>query len=222
MKRRAVLFGQSILLILLLTLGKHAFAVFCKGLAIGLQDRLILAMAFYAVVTILALAIVSIGPLLTRSPGAVCHLMGFSRERFSLSWFLVIAGVWVLPNVANPLLLGGTWRIPNVGLALFNGIILAPVLEEIIFRGWLQGCLHGLIVIGDGSRRRIRLVILIQSLVFALSHFDVLQPSTIPPIPFGMHFLGGASLGFLAYRTNSIWPGVVAHFLGNLGAAMNG
>jgi membrane protease YdiL (CAAX protease family) len=222
MRPRAVFFGQSILLILLVTLGKHAFAIFCKGLASGSHGTLVLTVVYYAVVTVLALSIVAIGSLLTRPSSALCHLLGFSWEKFSIPWFLVIAGLWVLPNVANPILFGGRWRVPGLGSALFVGLILAPVLEELIFRGWLQGSLHGLIGVGDGSCRRIMLVILIQSLAFSLSHFDVLQPSTIQPIAFGLHFLGGASLGLLAYRTASIWPGVVAHLLGNLVAAMNG
>ena len=222
MKSRAVFFGQSILLILLVTLGKHALASFCKGLASGSHDRVVPALAYYAIVTILALFVVAIGYLLTRPSGALYQLLGFSWKEFSIPWFLVIAGLWVLPNIANPMLFGGRWKMPGIGSALFIGIILAPVLEEIIFRGWLQGSLHGLIVVGDRSWRRIVLVILIQSLVFSLSHFDVIQPSTIQPIAFGLHFLGGVSLGFLAYKTNSIWSGVVAHLLGNLVAALNG
>ena len=96
----------------------------------------------------------------------------------------------------EPDIVRGKMEGAGLGSALLVGRILAPVLEEIIFRGSLQGFLHGLIAVGDGSCRRMMLVILIQSLAFSLSHFDVLQPSTIQAIALGLHFLGGASWVF--------------------------
>jgi membrane protease YdiL (CAAX protease family) len=218
MKTRAVFLGQSILLILLVTVGGQAVARFLKGLT---HDRLTLAVTYYALVTMIALSVVAIGSLLTRTPAKPYRLLGFSWTRFSLPWFLAMAALWLLPNVINPLL-GKSWKMPEIGSAFFIAIILAPVLEEVIFRGCLQGSLHDLILACDASWRRIALVILIQSLTFSLAHFDLLQPHTIQPIPFAVHFLGGVSLGFLAYRTGSVWPGAVVHFIGNLSAAMNG
>ena len=131
MKSRAVFFGQSILLILLITLGKHVFASFGRGLASGSHDGLVLALAYYAIVTILALTVVGIGDLVHARPsGALYQLLGFSWEKCSIRWFLVIAGLWVLPNVANPLLSGVEWKMPKIDSALFIGVSLRRFLRD--------------------------------------------------------------------------------------------
>ncbi len=225
MKARAILLGQTILLILLVTLGRYGVARFLTGLIHDPRaHETAYRVANYVLVTLFALSILAIGSLLTRASGNPYRWLGFSWEKFSLLWFLAIAALWLLPNVINPLV-GGGWKTPEISLALFLAVILAPVFEEVIFRGCLQGSLHDLILIrGVTSWRGIVLVILIQSLPFSLAHFDLFQPRTIRLIPFVMHFVGGASLGFLAYRNASVWPGVAVHLLGNVSAAaaMNG
>ena len=105
--------------------------------------------------------------------------------------------------------------------SLVISVFLAPLFEELIFRGGLQGSLSAFLATYGTDVWTLILAVLIQSVVFALWHFNVLDPRTIRPIPFVLHFLGGVTLGYLTYRTNSIWPGVVIHAIGNMSAEMN-
>ncbi|HXF83995.1 MAG TPA: CPBP family intramembrane glutamic endopeptidase [Anaerolineales bacterium] len=78
-------------------------------------------------------------------------------------------------------------------------VILAPPVEEIFFRGFLF----------QGFRQRYGLVpgILISSLIFGLAHMD---PTSLIPT-----FLLGAVLAYIYHRSNSVWPGIILHFLVN-------
>lgn len=134
-------------------------------------------------------------------------------------WFVMVSLGWLIPNTLN-LFSGGGWRLPEMNRALLGAVMLAPLLEEVVFRGGLQGSLMGFLAPHGVAVRRLALVILLQSIVFALCHFNVLDPRTIRLVPFALHFLGGAALGYLAYRTNSIWPGIVIHAMGNMSAYM--
>jgi hypothetical protein len=83
--------------------------------------------------------------------------------------------------------------------------LLAPLCEEIAFRGYLQTTLL--------LRRPPRAAIGAGALVFAAIHLD--------PVRFPALLLLGAVFGWLAWRAGSVWPAVAAH-LGNnaLGAAV--
>ena len=85
-------------------------------------------------------------------------------------------------------------------LLVITIVILAPVGEEILFRGFLQKYLEN--AWGDVTR-----AILFSSLFFAAIHFN----------PFWMiqiYFLG-VLLGYLAWKTNSIIPCIVFHVIIN-------
>ena len=79
-------------------------------------------------------------------------------------------------------------------------VLLAPVLEEIFFRGYLF--------------QKIRLVlkpkesIILQGLLFGVIH---LSPAT-----YLSHSTMGILFGFFKYRTNSLLPGILCHALWNL------
>lgn len=75
----------------------------------------------------------------------------------------------------------------------------APLGEELLFRGAIQRCLHG--------RVRPWAAILTSSLLFALIHGN--------PVQMVGGFTMGLVLGWLYYRTGSIWPGVMMHFVNN-------
>lgn len=97
--------------------------------------------------------------------------------------------------------------------ALFNGImreplgyiavgIVAPIAEEMVFRGAVLRVL--LQLAGD---KRHWIAIGISALLFALVHGNVAQ---------GVHAtIAGLMLGWLYYRTNSIVPGIVMHWVNN-------
>jgi len=83
------------------------------------------------------------------------------------------------------------WAIPFV---LF--ISLAPgLMEELLFRGYLQTRLL--------QRWKPGFAIVVSSSLFALFH--------ITPHSMALAFIAGLYLGVLAWRTGSIWPGVLCH-----------
>lgn len=84
-------------------------------------------------------------------------------------------------------------------MALLLGGVVAPVAEEVFFRGYLQAGLR--------SRWGARWALVISSLLFALVH---LSPATLPPL-----FVMGLLLGYLYERTDSIWPSIILHALNN-------
>lgn len=81
--------------------------------------------------------------------------------------------------------------------------ILAPITEEIVFRGAL---LRVLLETFGHQKRWIAIVI--SALIFAVIHGNVAQ---------GTHaFIGGIALGWLYMRTRSVLPGIVLHWVNNL------
>lgn len=79
---------------------------------------------------------------------------------------------------------------------LVAGILLAPVVEEIFFRGFLF----------PGLRERYGWVraMLLSAAIFAVFH---LQWVALIPT-----FLLGCMLAYLRHRTDSLWPGILLHF----------
>ena len=79
------------------------------------------------------------------------------------------------------------------------GAILAPLVEEIFFRGFLF----------QGLRARYGWVsgMLISSGIFAVAHLD---PVSLIPT-----FILGSLLAYLYHRSNSVWPGVILHMTVN-------
>ncbi len=84
-----------------------------------------------------------------------------------------------------------------ISLALLAG--LAPLVEELIFRGLLFGWLAGRW--GGG------LAFVLSSLAFAAAHVE--PAHAILVLPLGLMF------GLLRWRTGSLWPSLVAHMANN-------
>ena len=81
----------------------------------------------------------------------------------------------------------------------FVGAILAPLVEEIFFRGFLF----------QGFRAKYGWVggMLLSSTIFAFAHLD---PVSLLPT-----FILGCLLAYLYHRSNSVWPGVILHVFVN-------
>ena len=81
----------------------------------------------------------------------------------------------------------------------FVGAVLAPIVEEIFFRGFLF----------QGFRQRYGWVnsMLLSSAIFAAAHLDLV--ALIPT------FILGCLLAYMYHRSNSVWPGVILHVLVN-------
>jgi membrane protease YdiL (CAAX protease family) len=83
------------------------------------------------------------------------------------------------------------------GLLLMG--VLAPLTEELVFRGLLYGWLAGL----WGTTA----AWLLSSLCFAAAHVELAHVLLVLPL--------GLWLGWLRRRTDSLWPSLVAHMLNN-------
>tara|TARA_B100000029_G_C17599170_1_gene965196 strand:+ start:105 stop:656 length:552 start_codon:yes stop_codon:yes gene_type:complete len=83
----------------------------------------------------------------------------------------------------------------------FYGILAAPILEEVLFRGFLQPAII--------KRFGTSLGILITSLIFGLFHIE--DPWTVIPTA-----VVGGTAGWLKYRTGSLGTSIVFHAIYNL------
>ncbi len=100
------------------------------------------------------------------------------------------------------------------GLFFFHAAVTAPILEELYFRGVVQGWLMRVpYVVHTAPGRRAILAIVGTSLFWATAHF------TAWPDPVPLFFLG-LGLGFFAYRTQNLLPGIVVHGLFNTVAVL--
>lgn len=79
-------------------------------------------------------------------------------------------------------------------------VIMAPIVEELLFRGAIQGHLMR-------KWKNPAWAIVVSSLVFGLVHGNWIQA------PFA--FLVGLSLGWMYYRSGSLIPGILMHFINN-------
>jgi membrane protease YdiL (CAAX protease family) len=90
-------------------------------------------------------------------------------------------------------------REPGFVGSLLTIAILAPLVEELIFRGLLYGWLAG--------RWGTIVAWIVSSLAFAAAHFE--PAHIILVLPLGLWF------GWLRRRTDSLWPSLVSHMINN-------
>ena len=79
-------------------------------------------------------------------------------------------------------------------------VIVAPIGEEIVFRGFLQKFL-------EDYWKDITRAVLVTSLFFAMIHFNPFWTIQI--------YLLGIVLGFLAWKTKSVIPSIILHSVNN-------
>ena len=84
-----------------------------------------------------------------------------------------------------------------ITLVLLAG--LAPLVEELVFRGLLYGWLE--------SRWGSGLAFVVSSLAFAAAHVEPAHALLVAPL--------GLLFGLLRWRTRSLWPSLVAHMANN-------
>ena len=89
-------------------------------------------------------------------------------------------------------------------LIYFNVNVLAPVMEEVLFRGFMLAGLA--LTLGRVSG------LIISSALFAAVHLDM---DLMPPI-----FVFGMLIAWLYIRTGSLWPPIAAHALNNVIATL--
>jgi membrane protease YdiL (CAAX protease family) len=103
---------------------------------------------------------------------------------------------WVQTYDLTRLFEGPAWE--RIALAAVAAL-LAPVCEELTFRGYLQSTL--------ALRRSPAVAIAAGAFLFAALHLD--------PVRFPALLVLGAVFGWLAWRAGSVWPAVAAHAANN-------
>ncbi|MCK0068509.1 CPBP family intramembrane glutamic endopeptidase [Kordiimonas laminariae] len=78
-------------------------------------------------------------------------------------------------------------------------IIVAPIIEEIVFRGYIQNSLE--------KKYNPQIAVLITSVLFAIIHFNLAV--------FPLYFILGVGFGVLFVRTRSLWTVILLHILNN-------
>ena len=148
----------------------------------------------------------------------IWHLIHFKYVKFNLKSFSEVSGKTI--GLSIPLIVAGMLFInlcseflglPDLMQDTFRAMsrnvfgiisitIMAPLVEELLFRGAIQGCM---------LRKGIKPLhaILIASAIFGIVHMNPIQ------IPFA--FAIGLIFGWLYYRTGSVIPGIVGHFINN-------
>lgn len=111
------------------------------------------------------------------------------------------------PAVAHPLLKALLESEDAVAksLIMISAVLIAPVLEEIIFRGLVQSALLDLL----GTARRWP-IIFIAGALFSLMHMQGVSWHALPGL-----FLLGLILGWLYETHRSLWPCIIVHVLFN-------
>lgn len=128
-------------------------------------------------------------------------LYGF---QYIVSFFDQLITMWGLPRTDFPLPLNTWyWLIINIVLLAF----VPAVCEELVFRGVIFNGLMQYSNLKESKKNRVWIAIIGSALLFSLIHGSIEQ--TIYPIIFGI------VLGILAYKTKSIVPGMIAHFVNN-------
>lgn len=99
----------------------------------------------------------------------------------------------------------GMASLPQFIGLLLAGAVLAAVVEETFFRGYVFTALL--------RERSVAHAYLVSAVLFAVVHLDFTRPNLIAAIPF---FTIGLLLAFVYHRTQSVVPAIVAHGLNNL------
>lgn len=180
------------------------FTTVSDGLTAGkYSDLIVVSSVLSSVVTLLVFtfgkfAVISRDYLASRPWGTLAWVA-------LLSLGLILPAEWVYERLQI--------TMPESTEAMFEGImreplgymaigIFAPVVEEIVFRGAILRILLGLF-----SRSWHWVAIIFSALIFGAIHLNLAQ---------GLHaFVIGLLLGWMYYRTSSIVPGILLHWINN-------
>ena len=134
---------------------------------------------------------------------AVAMVMGLNALMVLLSEMFSIN----VPEVGHVLLeklqQSKSWEVPL--LLGIGAILIAPVCEEIFFRGVIQT-----VMLNAFNGRYRWAVVLFAGALFALVHLSAAAWQTIPGL-----FLLGVILGWLYEKRGSLWPPIIVHMLFN-------
>lgn len=109
----------------------------------------------------------------------------------------------VLAHDMLRMLVGSDSTLASV-LIVISAVLVAPIFEEAIFRGFVQS-----VMVETAGESRRWSIVLVASLVFAMIHVNVSTFENWQALP-GL-FVLGLVLGWLYERSGSLWPGIVLH-----------
>jgi len=121
----------------------------------------------------------------------------FLQSAFGLKYYEQTAVKFVKAAMSSPL---------SLTFAILSILLLAPLVEEFLFRGGLQTFFK--------KRLGAKAAILLSSLCFALFHFSPSQGLGNIPLIVSLFILGGF-LGFLYERQGSLWSSIGLHMTFN-------
>ena len=148
----------------------------------------------------------------------IWHLIHFKYVKFNLKSFgevsgktMVLSIVWVVASMLFANLCCEFLNLPDYTqatayamsrnvLGILSIAIMAPLVEELLFRGAIQGHLMRIGV-------KPLFAILASSAIFGVIHMN--------PAQILFAFAIGLIFGWLYYRTGSLVPGIVGHFINN-------
>ena len=193
----------GIFLLVLINAALLFFASQGYGSQVAQSSALILIQLVYLVPVVVIFAYRRINP----------NAVGFGKFKWStlgLGCGLLVAG-YVIIFVHNLILyflgietqgeemLGLFTRFDSPLWLILVGTVFAPIVEEVFFRGFLF----------QGFRQRYSWIsgLVLSSAIFAAAHMNLVV--LIPT------FIFGCVLAYIYHRTNSVWPGVILHFIVN-------
>ncbi|MCA8972109.1 MAG: CPBP family intramembrane metalloprotease [Planctomycetes bacterium] len=186
-----------------------ATIVIYVGLVIGLLGARSEASALFGKNPVpVLLLVLAVAGLFVLGRGAISEAFG---RRPSATWLaiglavalvaLTISALWVGNALEKPIRLGGLSRIAWQSLAV---ALIAAYSEELLFRGVLWTAI--------ARRSTTMLRPLIQtSAIFAIAH--VIGPAGLAELPH--RAIAGVLFGLLRWKSDSLWPGMHAHFCVN-------
>ena len=118
---------------------------------------------------------------------------------FSMGWSYLTESIgWYPPAADDIVSLFGNGAF-GLALAVFATVLCAPLVEELIFRGVIQGAL--------GKRLPLAAAMVGSSVIFATYHLTLW--ASVPNLALGL------GLGFLASTRKTLWPAIALHALYN-------
>jgi membrane protease YdiL (CAAX protease family) len=119
-----------------------------------------------------------------------------------------LAQVGLRPNQFDQLRFVRREGAASFAAVLFSAAVCAPIVEELFFRGFLFGLYR--------RRQPLWVAYLVPGLIFAVLHLQpaLMNPAQMLGLGIGI-FLLGTVLTLVYQRTNSLFPGMVAHAFNN-------
>lgn len=141
------------------------------------------------------------------------YFFGVDKDYFlDISWGIGYSAMFIVPSLLGSSIAIGIPDLPQSLAATSRFLIivlLAPIAEELIFRGAVQGYMI------KGLKWNLWLAIVIQAVIFSLFHIAAYGSFALQSGAFIGALLFGLGAGFLVYKTNSLLSSITAHVLFN-------